>query len=63
MSDGVLRGHFVKHGHKFPYSQVHEYEESAIATALNGVRFTYDGPKNGDPRIGRYERTTNTNPA
>jgi pyocin large subunit-like protein len=59
VSNGVLRGHFVKHGQKFPYSKIDEYEESAIETAVSGVRFTYHDPKNGDPRVGCYEKATN----
>lgn len=54
-----LHGHFKKHGHKFSYIDVQDYEASAIATVLGGTRFTYDDPKDGDPRIGYYEQSTN----
>jgi len=57
-SPGNLLRHFRKHGHKFPFTNIVDYEQSSLATIIHGTRFTYDD--GGVPRIGYYDKSTNS---
>jgi hypothetical protein len=56
-SPGNLLRHFRKHGRKFPFTNVVDYEQSSLVTIVRGTRFTYDD--GGVPRVGYYDRVTN----
>src|SRR5688572_9802582 len=54
-----LLNHFRRHGWKFPYATVQQYEASALATIATGTRFTFFDPSTGDLRIGFYDKLRN----
>jgi pyocin large subunit-like protein len=56
---GKLLGHFRKHGSKFPYATVQEYEDSSLETVNLGTQFTYTDSGTGAPHIGYYDKGTN----
>jgi hypothetical protein len=58
-SPGNLRRHFRKHGPKFPFASIVDYEANSLATIRNGRRFRYTDPESGDPRVGYYDVATN----
>ena len=53
-----LQSHFRKHGHKFPFLDVHSYETSSLSTILTGRRFTYQDRRTGASRVGYYDAVT-----
>lgn len=54
-AQSTLSFHFQKHGRKFPYTSVQEYESSSLDTVAQGVSFTYTDPGTGDSRVGYFD--------
>ncbi len=55
--------HFTKHGYKFPFANVSDYDASARETIRTGIPFAYlhvdpDDPTIQEPRAGYFDRPT-----